>query len=216
MFLFSKCFLEKIRKKIFGSEKGQSRRFYRDFCVVWRGSAVVSGKFTGLLEEDDPPVAVVFGVDADVDFVLWIIPCSRIWEYGETQRRRNIMEQDQKRGCLVLVVLILAGSVWLGSCIYRAGDEAEKVPIEKRDSHIEALVFMQEYVKGLLKAPSTAKFPGSTDKNTQVLKDGADYIVMSWVDSENSFGAMLRSSYIGVVRQNGAYDWEVISFQFLE
>ncbi|MCH7598055.1 hypothetical protein IID27_03410 [Patescibacteria group bacterium] len=51
------------------------------------------------------------------------------------------------------------------------------------------------YVENVLKAPSTADFPtlGTVNK-----REGEDrYIVYGYVDSQNSFGAMIRS------------DWEV-------
>lgn len=126
------------------------------------------------------------------------------------------MDKDQKRGCLVLVFLMLVFGVWFGSCMYNAGEEIDKTPIEKQDNRVEALVYMQSYVKDQLKAPGTAKFPGSTDPDTQVLKSGTKYTVMSWVDSQNSFGALIRSPYVGSVRQVAPDEWELVELVFPE
>jgi ribosomal protein L40E len=57
-------------------------------------------------------------------------------------------------------------------------------------------IYAQVYVKETLKAPSTAKFPVIRDNNVTDLGNGR-YRVLSYVDSQNSFGAMIRS------------DWEV-------
>ena len=63
-----------------------------------------------------------------------------------------------------------------------------------------AYVMARDFVKPHLKAPSTAKWPGFTEsvRHTQPLGNDR-YRVSSWVDSQNSFGAMLRMRYVAVV-----------------
>lgn len=51
----------------------------------------------------------------------------------------------------------------------------------------------QEMVKQILKAPSTAKFPNIN--NWAFSKNPKKIIIQSYVDSENSFGAMIRSEF---------------------
>ena len=48
-----------------------------------------------------------------------------------------------------------------------------------------------------LKAPSTAKFPSFYDNGVAAerLPDGSTYRVVGYVDSQNSFGAMIRSQW---------------------
>ena len=50
-------------------------------------------------------------------------------------------------------------------------------------------------VKDKLKSPSTAKFPWGFDEYT-VKRSGNDFIVGSYVDAVNSFGAMLRQEFV--------------------
>jgi hypothetical protein len=57
------------------------------------------------------------------------------------------------------------------------------------DLHIQA----QQFVSRALKAPSTAKFP-ALPYEAKSLGDGF-YRVKSYVDSQNSFGAMIRSDW---------------------
>ena len=50
-------------------------------------------------------------------------------------------------------------------------------------------------VRDKLKSPSTAKFPWGFDEYT-VKRSGNDFIVGSYVDAVNSFGAMLRQEFV--------------------
>jgi len=59
------------------------------------------------------------------------------------------------------------------------------------------LVLSEEAVKSALKAPSTAKFPDSFINSDQwhMSKSNNIVTVQSYVDAENSFGAMLRNNF---------------------
>ena len=58
----------------------------------------------------------------------------------------------------------------------------------------------QETIKGVLKAPSTAKFPSITDWKFK--KEPDKVIIQSYVDSQNGFGAMIRSEFQFII-ENG-------------
>ncbi|MGN1379044.1 MAG: hypothetical protein ACI4XR_01425 [Bacilli bacterium] len=60
---------------------------------------------------------------------------------------------------------------------------------EKNEYNIDA----QKRIKALLKAPSTAKFPSIS--NWKFGKDNGIIIVQAYVDSENSYGAKIRSEF---------------------
>ena len=81
-----------------------------------------------------------------------------------------------------------------------AYDQRKKVATNARarECHdvAEAYVMSQQFVKTRLKAPSTASFPWITDSDVSVVATkNCHFIVHAWVDSQNSFGAMLRSTY---------------------
>lgn len=72
-------------------------------------------------------------------------------------------------------------------------------------------------VKAQLKAPSTAKFPGvifgANEYKIYSMPDGA-YRVFSWVDSQNSFGAMVRSKWMVEFKQsNGQWQASKVSVE---
>ncbi len=65
-----------------------------------------------------------------------------------------------------------------------------------------------EVVKSILKAPSTAQFPKLDETNTW--KDPEGISIRSYVDSQNSFGAMLRAPFFIY----SSFDGEIMHFEF--
>jgi hypothetical protein len=70
---------------------------------------------------------------------------------------------------------------------------AETVKENKKLDDISAYIEAQEYVKKALKSPSTAKFP-ATDFLAHSFGDN-EYEIVSYVDSQNGFGAEIRSNW---------------------
>jgi hypothetical protein len=61
------------------------------------------------------------------------------------------------------------------------------------NQNLEAYVYSQQIVEEQLKSPASADFPTFSD--ALVNKAGDIYTINSYVDSQNSFGANLRSQY---------------------
>ncbi|HET8885593.1 MAG TPA: hypothetical protein VFM70_04480 [Salinimicrobium sp.] len=64
---------------------------------------------------------------------------------------------------------------------------------KKEFTPLDALVMSQHFVKQKLKSPSTAEFGSSTERVTKL--NDSTFMVRNYVDSQNSFGAMIRSEY---------------------
>lgn len=79
---------------------------------------------------------------------------------------------------------------------YRGNDESK--PYLSNDQIAYAA---QLFVEKTLKVPSTANFPGLF-KSSVIKKNSNTYKVSSYVDSENGFGAIIRSTYVVELRQN--------------
>lgn len=61
---------------------------------------------------------------------------------------------------------------------------------------ILAYNYAKEFIKDGLKSPSTAEFPGTFEQKNHVTDLGnGQYQINSWVDSQNSFGAIIRSRW---------------------
>ena len=75
-------------------------------------------------------------------------------------------------------------------------EKEQKEEDEKNRKHyskLNALVCAHDFVKGQLKSPSTAEFEGGEEGVIQV--NDTVFTVKGTVDSQNSFGAMLRANF---------------------
>lgn len=71
-----------------------------------------------------------------------------------------------------------------------------------KDYKTMALVQCEIYVQNRLKSPSSAKFASTSNSNIQDLGNSV-YQVNSYVDAQNSFGAMLRTDYSCKIEYTG-------------
>lgn len=91
----------------------------------------------------------------------------------------------------ILVVVIVATFSYM---LFFSGGSTSQAPTVHTPDSIELYIQAQEFVRQGLKAPSTAEFPSSS---TRTGTDGKGiYQVIGYVDSENSFGAMIRSDWM--------------------
>ncbi|NUS29800.1 MAG: hypothetical protein HOV92_37055 [Streptomyces sp.] len=84
-----------------------------------------------------------------------------------------------------------------------------------------AAVMCEDFVKQRLKSPGTADFPGVMDAdyaNTKVLSDTRPwkYEVTGVVDSQNGFGATVRSNYVCTVSTRDDKTWTLNDMQIAE
>ncbi len=86
------------------------------------------------------------------------------------------------------------------------------------DNSSYAYALITDYVKDKLKSPSTAKFPSKS--GVKISKNNDTYIIQGYVDSQNSFGATIRTKYIAEIKQIGKEieknNFIINSFNFLE
>lgn len=81
---------------------------------------------------------------------------------------------------------------------------------DSNSKKLEAYVYSQEIVETKLKSPATAEFP--TFQENLITESGNIYIIDSYVDSQNSFGAITRSKYSCKLRyENNLFYVESIS-----
>ncbi|MEN6356396.1 MAG: hypothetical protein ABFD83_04850 [Armatimonadota bacterium] len=91
---------------------------------------------------------------------------------------------------------------------------------ESKNNEENAFIMSQVFVERNLKSPSTAKFPtyeeDSDSDGVIVHHDGpGTYIVISEVNSENSFGAMIRNYYLCRLTYKENKDtWELDDLRF--
>jgi len=117
-----------------------------------------------------------------------------------------------KKGCLFLF-LILGGlfAVFIISAIRTPVAESSRVG--SVDKH-GAWAYMQLFVEEKLKSPTSAEFPTAGYRHVTELGDNR-FKVESYVDSENSFGATVRTNFGGVIKRVDE-GWELESLTINE
>lgn len=111
-----------------------------------------------------------------------------------------------------VIALVLGGLIWWGySAFTGSGDE----PGVYKPNQTGALVAMEMFVEKRLKSPASAEFaPGLSSEKVSYL-GGQRYLVQSYVDSQNSFGAQIRTHFSGVVKEADG-EWILESLEFQE
>lgn len=93
----------------------------------------------------------------------------------------------------IILLIIIAN---LGKDKNSENTITEKKQKSSNDKRFLAYNYSTQYVKQKLKSPSTAKFPNMFEKINHIKDLGNDqYFINSWVDSQNGFGAMIRSEF---------------------
>lgn len=77
-----------------------------------------------------------------------------------------------------------------------------------------AWAMSHEFVRPMLKAPSTAKFGPFEESSVTPLGD-EKYRIVAYVDSQNSFGAMLRTYYTCELKyKTDTEKWQMLEIKF--
>ena len=103
----------------------------------------------------------------------------------------------------LLLISILASFVVIGLSvfIYQVTQPSTQTTVDSSSSRVktaeeierDASRTAQRYVKSRLKCPSTAEFPDASVASISC--EDSVYTVFSYVDAQNSFGAMIRTYY---------------------
>lgn len=113
----------------------------------------------------------------------------------------NTVEQTKKKKwtkyLLIVCALIFTVNMTLIS-VYGTPSQSQS-SVKVADPMVWADIYASQMVSGFLKAPSTADFARGTVKQLE----GGIYEVSSYVDSQNSFGAMIRSPWKATLRFKG-------------
>lgn len=102
-------------------------------------------------------------------------------------------KQETKGGCLkaglTFVAILVGVFVLLGVCASSSGKD-------NYNTESWAKSYAMIMVKDNLKSPSTAKFCNTATEMTAKNLGGSKWRVTGWVDSQNSFGATVRSDFV--------------------
>jgi hypothetical protein len=123
--------------------------------------------------------------------------------------------QDSKQiagGIVVLGIIIL---IFVGLTRLCSSDD-KKEPIKKYiPNKQDAVAYSHVCVSKYLKSPGSAKFPYQDDQSIDKLNDST-FIVVSYVDSQNEFGALIRNYYKCTVVVSDLDKFECFDMKFEE
>lgn len=84
--------------------------------------------------------------------------------------------------------------------------------VTKGGQEVAAFVMCQDPVQNRLRAPSTAKFPTTSDSGVRSVHAGdGRYLVDGYVDAQNGFGAMLRTTWACEIKENANQSWSLLN-----
>lgn len=97
-------------------------------------------------------------------------------------------------GAVISICVIAFCVIWfLGSALF---------PSTPKDHKTMAYIQCQLHVEDMLKSPASAKFPSSLDTNIHDMGNNT-FEIRSYVDSQNSFGAMIRTNFFCKIQYTG-------------
>lgn len=127
-------------------------------------------------------------------------------------------------GCFVLSLLIVAGAT-VGPCRIFPGasysptpnlsdtSSSAKDPRKSECNKVVAWTAAQEFVRQRLRSPGSATFGGvfggdfQNPENCVTVTGEKSFVAKGWVDSQNGFGALIRSTFTCKVRYEGNGKW---------
>jgi len=105
-------------------------------------------------------------------------------------------------------------AVYAAAMLALAGCDTREQACNDADA---AYLAAQELVAERLVSPATASFPMAGEKGAHVDKsDGCRYLISSYVDSQNLFGAMVRSKFDAIMVLSPKGSWEPDGFNLSE
>ena len=131
-------------------------------------------------------------------------PSTKLHRLGDPPRLRGKEEATTGMGVVsgTIVFLVAVFIFLLAQC---TGGSEDKQPSSGSSRTVEAFTICQMFVEDRLVAPATANFGGAPSQATTRL--GANrYQVDAYVDSENNFGAQIRTEYSCTVSYNSGGD----------
>lgn len=130
----------------------------------------------------------------------------------------STQETKKTRGTQILYGLVLVAVIFLLLVLCSGPKPAARTTATATPDAgdpLEACGWCQVEVKEELKAPASAKFPSCNRASIYKVAEGV-YNVKSYVDAQNSFGAMIRTDYVCQVRYRSDHLWTLQNLVFGE
>lgn len=131
--------------------------------------------------------------------------------YGQPQRPSKKPQRSSPVLGVVMLFVMAVALCTVGIAAVTSRMEEPPTDPASADRSTDAEVMCEESINKRLKAPASAKY---THQNSR--KNGAQYVVSGYVDSQNSFGAMVRTRFTCTVTDQGDGTWQLDDLQLAE
>lgn len=125
------------------------------------------------------------------------------------QTRPGIPTKKPKTPLWFLLIFVPGVLIAFMVAIYYENRSAGPTEPAQADESRQAERACRRYIEQQLKAPATARYPTPSTS-----KDGPEYTVTGSVDSQNSFGALVRTQYKCMVSSEGGGTWKLEYLDF--
>lgn len=122
----------------------------------------------------------------------------------------NKLQTLARVAVLVLIVALLA--LWLVGRSASSRQPTGPKPVAGAQDRTDACVMAQVFMQQRLAAPETARFQLCSQANIAFVGDGV-FDVVSYVDSQNSFGAQIRTIYSMRLKSRGDDRWDLLEVE---
>lgn len=157
-----------------------------------------------------------------------------LWKYYQEQKENDMAEKQcpackmmidkkakvcphcRKKFGLTWPAKIFLALIILGFIGYLSGpskDSNIKSPDATENRAFTAWAVHRVFIENALKAPSTADFAPQSKSSIETIEKNT-YRISSYVDSQNSFGAKIRTRYSIILKDNGPNNWQLINVDF--
>lgn len=116
-------------------------------------------------------------------------------EKKEPKAKPQLKNPKKKNsGCIIWLIVIAILIIILYN--YESSGDSSSSSGSSSSNKFLAYNYAEDFVKKNLKSPSTADFPGTYEKDEHITDlGGGKYKIKSWVDSQNGFGATIRTKF---------------------
>jgi ribosomal protein L40E len=138
--------------------------------------------------------------------------CSYYFPLTDAQRVNNFSSTSKFYFSIFAVIVVAIGAFFIYDRNTYKPPRADPTPTADTPTETGAIWFCQDTIKNLLVSPSTAKFQDVF--TAEVTQDGNTFTVSSFVDSQNAFGAMLRTHFICKLEYTGKRTWKLLDINY--
>lgn len=127
---------------------------------------------------------------------------------------KNLSAEDIKKTRKDIIKLFIVGLIVLLTIVKFMFGEPSSSKFSVKTEKLNAYVSCKSLVGNRLKSPRTAKYPLGYKDYVEASEDGNVYTVNSYVDSQNSFGAMIRTPFSCLAfydKKSG--EWTLVNFK---